>query len=131
MTVTLLNTTPATSYTLTVKGTSGGVTQSNTVVLVVSDFSISATPSSQTVSAGSTANYTVNVGNVNAFVGTVSFTAGGLPSGATASFNPTSTTAPGSSTMNVTTSGSTPAGSNTITITGTVEIYRTLRPWDW
>jgi hypothetical protein len=117
MTVTLLNTTPANSYTLTIKGTSGGITQSNTVVLVVSDFTISATPSSQTVTAGNAANYTVNVGSDNAFGGTISFTAGGLPAGASASFNPASTGAPGSSTMTVTTSTSTPAGSNTVTIT--------------
>jgi regulation of enolase protein 1 (concanavalin A-like superfamily) len=119
MTVTLLNTTPANSYTLTIKGTSGGITQSNTVVLVTSDFTISATPSSQTVTAGNAANYTVNVGSDNAFGGTISFTAGGLPAGASASFNPASTGAPGSSTMTVTTSTSTPAGSNTLTITGT------------
>jgi DNA-binding NarL/FixJ family response regulator len=119
MTVTLANTTPASSYTLNVLGTSSGVTQSNTVTLVVSDFTISATPSSQSVSAGNAANYTVNVGSDNAFSGAVSFTAGGLPSGAIASFNPTSMTAPGSSTLTVTTSGTTPAGSNTLTITGT------------
>jgi len=119
MTVTLTNTTPANSYTLTINGTSGGITQSNTVVLVVSDFTISATPSSQTVSAGNPADYTVNIGSDNAFSGTVSLTAGGLPTGASASFNPASTTAPGSSALTITTSGSTPAGSNAVTVTGT------------
>jgi hypothetical protein len=119
MTVTLLNTTPANGYTLTIKGTSSGITQSATVLLVVSDFSISAIPSSQTVTAGNAAIYTVNVGSDNSFGGAVSFTAGGLPSGASASFNPASTGAPGSSTLTVTTSTSTPTGSNTVTITGT------------
>lgn len=118
MTVTLLNTTPANTYTLTVQGTSGSTSQSTTVTLVVSDFSISATPTSQTVSPGNSTNYTVNAGNINAFTGSVSLSATGLPSGATANFNPTSTTAPGSSTMTVMTSSSTPNGTNTITIMG-------------
>src|SRR5262249_2986714 len=48
MTVNLLNTTPANTYTLTIQGTSGGISQSTSVNLVVSDFSISATPASQT-----------------------------------------------------------------------------------
>lgn len=119
MTVTLLNTTPANSYTLTVQGTSGSTSQSTTVTLVVSDFSISATPASQTVSPGNSTNYTVNIGNINAFTGSVSLSASGLPSGATANFNPTSTTAPGSSTLTVTTSSSTPNGTDTLTVTGT------------
>lgn len=119
MTVTLLNTTPAGSYALTVQGTSGSTSQSTAVTLVVSDFSISATPASETVSPGNSTNYTVSLGNINAFTGTVSLTAAGLPSGATANFNPSSTTAPGSSTMTVTTSSSTPTGSSTLTITGT------------
>jgi len=82
------------------------------------DFSISATPSSQTVVAGNSTPYTVNVGALNGFSGTVNFSASGLPSGAGANFNPTSVSGSGSSTMTVTTSTSTPAGTYTITITG-------------
>src|SRR6267378_4072366 len=83
------------------------------------DFSTSASPSSQTVVAGSSTPYTVNVGALNGFSGMVNLTASGLPSGANASFNPASVTGSGSSTMTVTTSTSTPAGTYTITITGT------------
>src|SRR5882762_5571521 len=82
------------------------------------DFSTSASPSSQTVVAGNSTPYTVNVGSLNGFSGTVTFSASGLPSGAGASFNPTSVTGSGSSTMTVTTSTSTPAGTYTIMITG-------------
>src|SRR6266850_3013377 len=83
------------------------------------DFSTSASPSSQTVVAGGNTPYTVNVGALNGFSGMVNLTASGLPSGADASFNPTSVTGSGSSTMTVTTLTSTPAGTYTITITGT------------
>jgi len=83
------------------------------------DFSTSASPSSQTVVAGGNTPYTVNVGALNGFNGPVNFSASGLPSGASASFNPASVTGSGSSTMTVATSTSTPAGTYTITITGT------------
>jgi hypothetical protein len=50
---------------------------------------------------------------------TVSLSASGLPSGASASFSPSSVTAGNSSTMTITTSTTTPAGTYPITITGT------------
>jgi hypothetical protein len=83
------------------------------------DFSLSATPSSQTVVQGNGTTFTATVSAVNGFGGTVSFNASGLPAGAAASFNPTSRTSSGSSTMTVTTSTSTLAGTYRITITGT------------
>jgi hypothetical protein len=55
----------------------------------------------------------------NGFTGTVAFSASGLPSGASASFNPTSISGSGSSTLTVTTASSTPSGSYTLTSTGT------------
>jgi hypothetical protein len=58
------------------------------------------------------------VGAQNGFSGSVTLSASGLPSGASASFSPTSISGSGSSTMAVTTSGSTPAGTYTLTITG-------------
>lgn len=51
--------------------------------------------------------------------GDITLSAGGLPSGATASFNPGSISVGGSSTLTVSTSASTPAGTYTITVTGT------------
>jgi hypothetical protein len=82
------------------------------------DFTISATPGSQSVVPGGSTTYTVTVAAQNGFTGTVALSAGGVPSGATASFNPPSINGSGSSTLTVTTSSSTPIASSTITITG-------------
>ena len=82
------------------------------------DFSISASPSSQSATQGGSASYTVSVNALNGFADTVNFSASGLPSGASASFSPASVTGSGSSALTVTTSGSTPVGSYTLTITG-------------
>jgi len=83
------------------------------------DFSLSASPSSQTVTQGDSTVYTATVTPSGGFSGTVTFSASGLPAGAGASFNPASVAGSGSSTMTVTTSGATPPGSYTLTITGT------------
>jgi kumamolisin len=83
-----------------------------------SGFSLSASPSSQSVDAGSGTSYAVNVSFSGNFSGTVTLSATGLPSGAAASFTPGSLSSSGSSTMNVTTATGTPAGSYTVTITG-------------
>ena len=84
------------------------------------DFSISASPGSQTVTAGGGTSYTASVSPSNGFNSTVSLSVSGLPSGATGTFNPTSISGgSGSSTLSITTSTSTPAGAYTLTITGT------------
>jgi len=60
------------------------------------DFSIAATPASQSVASGSTATYQINLASINgSFTQQVSLAASGLPSGATATFSPASVT-PGS-----------------------------------
>src|SRR6266446_3579459 len=83
------------------------------------DYSLSASPASQTVAPGASTSYTVTVTPSGGFSGTVTFSVSGLPAGAGASFNPPSVNTSGSSTMNVTTSASTPVGSYPLTITGT------------
>jgi uncharacterized membrane protein len=121
LTVTTSTTTPAGSYPITITGKSGTLTHTASVTLVVTvpDFAISATPSSQAIQAGGSTSYTTTVTASGGFGGTVSFSASGLPSGASASFSPTSVNVSGSSTLTVTTSASTPAGTYTVTITGT------------
>jgi hypothetical protein len=89
------------------------------VTAAQSDFSIAATPSSQTVSRRKRTSYTVSVTPSNGFTGNVSFSVTGLPSGATASFVPSSVSGSGSSTLTVNTSSSTPTGTSTLTITAT------------
>jgi hypothetical protein len=91
-----------------------------TVVYAKADFSISPSPTSQTVSAGQAATYTVTTARTNGFASTISFTATGLPAGTTASFTPSSlTTADNSSALKLQTSASTPPGTYTPSITAT------------
>ncbi|NYF79573.1 choice-of-anchor D domain-containing protein [Granulicella arctica] len=60
------------------------------------DFSITATPASQSVAAGGSAVYQVNLASINgSFTQPVTFVASGLPTGATVTFTPASVT-PGS-----------------------------------
>jgi hypothetical protein len=111
------------TYQLTVTGTSGTLTHSTNVTLVITaqanDFSVGATPSSQTVTAGSGISYTVSTATTSGSASTVSFSVSGLPSGAGGSFSPASVTSGSGSTLSVTTSSSTPAGTYPLTITGT------------
>ncbi len=110
--------TPGGSYTIPITGISGSLIHSTAVILVVQDFSLSATPASQTVAAGTGTNYTVSTTAINGFTGSVSLSISGFPSGTTATFNPTSINGAGSSTLTVATSTSTPGGTYTLTITG-------------
>jgi hypothetical protein len=101
---------------------SSGVPSMATFVQVVPiaaqpDFSVAATPSSRTVPSGTGTSYSVGVTPSNGFNGNVTFNVSGLPSGATATFSPSSVTGSGSSTLSVNTSSSTPAGSYPLTIT--------------
>jgi hypothetical protein len=121
LTVNTSSSTPTGSYTLTITGTSTSpsLTHSTTVTLVVNSFSVSATPSSETVVRGSKATYTVKVTPINGFTGTVSFRVSGLPTNSTATFNPTSVTGSGTSTLTITTNSSTTTGTFSLRIRGT------------
>jgi len=72
-------------YTLTIIGVSGSLTHTTTVTLVVvaPDYTLSASPSSQTVTQGGATNYNVTITATGGFVGQVTLSVSGLPSGAT------------------------------------------------
>ncbi|WP_436502158.1 M28 family peptidase [Actinokineospora sp. HUAS TT18] len=89
------------------------------------DFSIAASPTSGSVQVGSSATTTVSTTTTGGNAQTVTLSASGLPSGATATFNPTSVTSGSSSTLTLATSASTPAGTYTVTITGTGSVTKT------
>jgi hypothetical protein len=82
------------------------------------DFSLLATPGSNTVTAGSAAGYSVSVTPSGVFADAVTLTASGAPPAATVSFSPSSLRS-GSVSMTVATSASTPAGTYTLKLTGT------------
>ena len=120
LSVTTSTTTPAGSYPLTVTGVSGSLTHTVAATLVVTaapNFTLSASPSSQTVVPGGSTTYSVTIAPTNGFTGQVTFSVGGLPTGATGSFSPNPATS--ISTLSVPTSVSTPIGTYPLTITGT------------
>jgi VCBS repeat-containing protein len=124
MNVTTSASTAAGSYTLTITGTSGSLIHSTTVTLVVNSggspsFSISASPSSQTVTRGNSTTYTATVTAINGFNGTVTFRVRGLPFNSSASFNASSVPGQGSSTLTVNTNASTSTGTFSLRIRGT------------
>src|SRR5262249_35789013 len=95
-------TTPGT-YPLTITATSGSLVHSTNATVVVTapaDFTIAATPPSQSVAAGNSTTYTATV-TANGFSGNVSFSVSGLPAGVTSNFNPSSVGGSGTSTLNI------------------------------
>lgn len=82
------------------------------------NFSLSISPTSRTITAGDGAtNYTVNSTSTN-FSSNVALSISGLPTGATGTFSPTSIVPPASSTLSVSANVSTTPGTYPLTITG-------------
>ncbi|MEM2228433.1 MAG: hypothetical protein QXR82_06520 [Candidatus Bathyarchaeia archaeon] len=83
------------------------------------DFSLIASPSTQTIKAGEEAIFSIAVNLISGTPSTVTLSASGLPStGASFLFNPTQGNPSFSSTLKISTIENTPPGSYTITITG-------------
>jgi hypothetical protein len=83
------------------------------------DFSVTATPPSQTVTQGNSTTYGVTVGKINNFQSGVALSVSGLPAGGTtAAFTPASVSPGGTSTLRVTVGAGTAPGTYTLTITG-------------
>jgi hypothetical protein len=83
------------------------------------DFSITASPSSLTVAAGSSGAYTIATAVVSGSPETINLAVTGLPSGATAAFSPTSVTTGGSSTLTITVAANAASSNSVLTVTGT------------
>jgi hypothetical protein len=87
------------------------------------DFSIASSPTSLTIQKGSSGTSTITTTSINGFNQPVQLTKSGVPSGVTATLNPTQVTPPagGSTTSTLTVSVGTTAtpGSYTLTVTGT------------
>jgi len=110
------------SSTVTITGTSGSLTATTTLALTVTaaaspSFTLSASPSSLSVTQGSSGTSTISVTDKNGFSGSVTLAASGLPSGVTAAFGTNPTT--GSSVLTLTASATATTGTSTVTITGT------------
>lgn len=83
------------------------------------DFTISASPSSQSVAPGASTTYTVTVAANNGFSGSVALAVSGLGGGATGTFSPSSISGGGTSTLTVSTTAAAATGTFSLTITGT------------
>ena len=80
------------------------------------DFTLSASPSSRTVTPGGSTSYDVTISPTGGFTDPVTLSVSGLPSSANGSFTPNPATT--SSTLSVTTNPITLPGTYTLTITG-------------
>jgi hypothetical protein len=83
------------------------------------DFTMDATPDTQTVEAGQGTSYDVALTSQFGFDSACTLTVDGLPAGATADFTVNPVTPTGGSVMNVTTTGATSPGNYTLTVTAT------------
>jgi hypothetical protein len=93
-----------------VNGTGGGGSNS--------EFSLSANPTSQVITAGGSATFAISVTAVNGFTGTVSLNASSSNTNITANFdNTTITGGSGSATLTVSTATTSTSGNVTITVT--------------
>jgi len=113
------------NYTLVMSGTdsvNSSLSHQTSAALALTDFTVSASPSSQTVTQGTNANYTVTISSVNGFSGSVALgVSSGCPTNATCSVStPGSVPANGSAqaTLSITNTGSTPVATyGSITVT--------------
>lgn len=82
------------------------------------DYSLTASPASQTVIAGTSTTYTLKVTSIAGFSGTVTMNVSGLPAGSTGNFSPQVVAGAGSTTLTINTNMLTPLGNYPLTITG-------------
>jgi hypothetical protein len=116
--------TPPGSYQITLTGSAKGVAHQAQALLAVEavqpfDFSISCSPSAQTVTPGGGTQSAIAVGLLSGTSQSVALTVSGAPSGVSASLNPASGKPSFSSTLSITTAASVAPGQYSLTVTGT------------
>jgi hypothetical protein len=91
-----------------------------TTPAVPADFAISSSPSALTIARGSSGTSTITTTVSGSFNAAIALSASGLPTGATASFAPTSIAAPGagSSTLTISVGSATAVGTYPVTVNG-------------
>jgi uncharacterized membrane protein len=108
---------------LTITGTGGTLTRTTSATLVINppaagDFTLSATPASQTVKQGVSTTYTVNITRSGGFTGAVQLSLSSTATGLGVLFLPNPATG-ASSALTVTPGQTTTPGTYTLTVTGT------------
>jgi hypothetical protein len=127
VTITTASNTPTASYPIQLSGTSGTITHSGTVNLNVgpagtdfTDFGGSISPGYQTVAPGGGTTFNLSLFPIKGFNSNVNLSLGGLPTGATATFNPSVIPGgSGSSVLTISTVSPTSTGTYQLTITAT------------
>jgi hypothetical protein len=87
---------PAPPLNVTVSGKTAAQTANVTLSVFFSDFSLTASPALDTISAGASAPYTVTITPSNGFSGVVLLSCAGLPSGASCTWSPSAVALNGS-----------------------------------
>lgn len=122
LTITTSGSVASNEYTITVSGTDGLTTKTNSFTITVNpipfNFSLSDT-GNRSATAGQSVLNVITATHVAGTAQSVSFSASGLPTGATASFSPSSCTATCSTTLTITTPATASGGNYSITISAT------------
>jgi Abnormal spindle-like microcephaly-assoc'd, ASPM-SPD-2-Hydin/HYDIN/CFA65/VesB-like, Ig-like domain/Cep192 domain 4 len=108
LTVSNISAVPTSFVVFTVAGLSGSQTATVGLTIQITDFAMSSNPTSNTVSAGQSATYTMAIAPNNGFSGSVALSCSGAPPSANCSVSPASVTvtngaSPASATVTVTT----------------------------
>lgn len=113
VTVSGLSASTASPFNITVNGTSGEQTATLSLVIFFADFTVSASPSLNSISAGQSVTYTITVTPFNGFNQAVLLScSSGLPDGASCTFSPSAVAPDGSAAATSTLTVSTTARSS-------------------